>query len=293
METSQPGIMLPVPSHCRYLEFGLVPGGDIQQSLAVLARREATADAVIGLGPGLVKLLGGRIDALHPFPAISGPGCEVPSTQADLWIWLRGSDRGHLANSARLFRRNLEAGFRCDRVVDGFKFDSGRDLSGYEDGTENPKGDLATDVALVTGAGAALDGSSFVAVQQWVHELDRFAAMSPAARDASIGRRISDNVEMAGAPPSSHVKRTAQESFDPPAFVWRRSMPWADSTGEGLMFVAFANSFYAFEAQLRRMAGQEDGILDALFRFSRPVSGSHFWCPPVAGGRLNLSAVGF
>ena len=31
--------------------------------------------------------------------------------------------------------------FRRDRTVDGFKYDSGLDLTGYEDGTENPEGD--------------------------------------------------------------------------------------------------------------------------------------------------------
>jgi hypothetical protein len=30
------------------------------------------------------------------------------------------------------------------------------------------------------------------------------------------------------APPSAHVKSAAQESYDPPAFMVRRSMPWLD-----------------------------------------------------------------
>jgi putative iron-dependent peroxidase len=40
------------------------------------------------------------------------------------------------------------------------------------------------------------------------------------------------------------------------------------------------------------MTGQEDGITDGLFRFTRPLTGSYFWCPPVAGGKLDLGAVG-
>ena len=64
----------------------------------------------------------------------------------------------------------------------------------------------------------------------------------------------------------------------------RRSLPWADATRAGLMFVAFGKSFDAFEAQLRRMVGEDDGIVDALFRFTRPVSGAYFWCPPLRGG---------
>ena len=54
-----------------------------------------------------------------------------------------------------------------------------------------------------------------------------------------IGRRRADNEELADAPQSAHVKRTAQESFTPEAWLLRRSLPWAGPAGEGLMFVAF------------------------------------------------------
>ena len=90
---------------------------------------------------------------------------------------------------------------------------------------------------------------------------------------------------------SAHVKRTAQESFSPEAFVLRRSMPWFEGSEGGLYFVAFAHTLDAFEAQLRRMVGKEDAITDGLFRFSRPVSGGYYWCPPVQGVRLDLRAL--
>ena len=98
-------------------------------------------------------------------------------------------------------------------------------------------------------------------------------------------------MELSDAPSSAHIKRTAQEDFDPPASLVRRSMPWADPEGEGLLFIAFGRSFDAYEAQLRRMIGAEDGIVDALFRFTRPVTGSFYWCPPLANGRLDLRAI--
>jgi putative iron-dependent peroxidase len=47
----------------------------------------------------------------------------------------------------------------------------------------------------------------------------------------------------------------------------------------------------AFEAQLRRMVGLDDGITDALFRIFKPVSGAYFWCPPLRAGRLDLRAL--
>ncbi len=292
MSTSQPGILPAIPGLSRYLEFGVLLDTDPAAVLRVLASQEVGEDVVIGIGPGLVQGLGRSIAPLRPFPAMSGPGCEVPSTQADVWCWVRGDDRGRIAHRGRTLARMIGPAFRRDRMVDGFKFDRGLDLTGYEDGTENPQGDAAVAAAIADGLGAGLDGSSFVAVQQWVHDLDHFEGLAQDERDNIIGRRSSDNVELDDAPISAHVKRTAQESFDPEAFVVRRSMPWADAVGEGLMFVAFGSSLDAFEAQLSRMAGQEDQIVDGLFRFTRPVSGSYFWCPPVTDGKLDLTALG-
>ena len=103
-----------------------------------------------------------------------------------------------------------------------------------------------------------------------------------------IGRRVTDDVELEDAPDTAHVKRTAQEDFSPEAFVLRRSMPWSDHRGEGLLFTAFGATFDPFEALLNRMVGCDDGIVDSLFKFSTPVSGSYFWCPPVDGDRLLL-----
>ena len=68
-------------------------------------------------------------------------------------------------------------------------------------------------------------------------------------------------------------------------------MPFAEPNSEGLMFVAFGKSFDAFEAQLRRMVGLEDGIADALFRFSSATTGGYYWCPPSTDGRLDLGAL--
>ncbi len=193
MSSPQPGILAPVPSFSRYLEFGVVADADLVSVLRELASRSIDQELVVGVGPGLVQGLGKSIEGLRPFPSLSGPGCEVPSTQADIWCWVRGSDRGRITHSARSFARMLRPAFRRNRLVDGFKYDRGLDLTGYEDGTENPEGAAAVKAAIVEGAGPGLDGSSFVATQQWVHDLDHFEAMPQEERDNIIGRRLSDN----------------------------------------------------------------------------------------------------
>ena len=297
----QPGILEPVPAVARYVLFNLADGAvaasAIKEALARLAPLVNGSDVVVGIGPSLVAALGAQIPGLHEFPDLSGHGVKVPSTPGTLWCWLRGSDLGDLLHVTRKVQKALAPAFAVRHVVDAFRHawtegGHGRDLTGFEDGTENPVGDAAEEAAFASGLGDGLDGSSYVAVQQWVHDLDAFEALGDMDRNNHIGRRLSDNEELADAPVTAHVKRTAQESFDPPAFVLRRSMPWMMSMQAGLMFVAFGRSLYAFEAQMRRMAGQADGIVDAMFTISKPVSGAYFWCPPMRDGRLDLRRLG-
>ncbi len=295
MSTSQPGILAPIPPLARHLLFTLQAGATpeaVREAVLDLGRLADGETCVVGLGASLVAALEGRIDGLHGFPTWETAGVAIPATPAALWCWLRGDDRGELLHRSRALEQMLAPALVLERGIDAFRYGASLDLTGYEDGTENPIGEDALAAALVSEAGPGLDGSSFVAVQQWVHDLDRFAAMNGERQDHTFGRRKSDNEEIDDAPESAHVKRTAQESFAPEAFVLRRSMPWADATTAGLVFIAFGHSFAAFEAQLRRMVGAEDGIRDALFNFTRPITGAYFWCPPVVEGRLDLRVLG-
>ncbi len=295
----QAAVLQDVPTIGRYVYFSIAdPDPAVQR--AALTRLAGLTDGVqvlVGLGPQLVQLLGVQVPGLRCFVALTGPGIAVPATPAALCCWLRGQETGELLHLTRQLAQCLAPAMRQDQVVDAFRYGRGpnghgRDLTGYEDGTENPQDDAAVQAALLQGAGPGLDGSSLMVVQQWQHDLDAFAAMSPAQQDHTFGRERISNDELDDAPESAHVKRTAQEDFTPPAFVVRRSMPWTCGAQSGLMFVAFGDSFDAFEALMRRMAGLDDGVVDGLFSISRPLTGANFWCPPMHQGRLDLRHLG-
>jgi len=292
MNSAQPGILHDVPTQARYLSFSIDPNGDLRQALRNLATIADGEKIVVGIGKPVTDALNASVPGLTTFPQFKNAQIEVPATNAALWCWLRGDDCGALVLTSRNVIEAVEAGFICDSIIDGFRYDIGRDLTGYEDGTENPEGAEATDAAISFSDDNAMDGSSFVAVQQWVHDLNDFLSRPQDEQDDVIGRRKSDNEELDDAPETAHVKRTAQEDFDPEAFVLRRSMPWADAGHEGLLFVAFGKSFEAFNMLLRRMVGAEDEQVDALFSFTTPVTGSYFWCPPIKNGSLNLKQLG-
>jgi len=291
-DSVQTGILADIPPLARHLSFQIHDNGAVAHCLRELAAMVDGDNLVIGIGPSLVSALGRHIDGLEIFPALSANGIDIPSTQDALWCFLRGEDRGELFHNSRIVEDLLKPAFILDNSIDCFQFDRNRDLSGYEDGTENPDGDAAVQAAIVQGRGPGLDGSSFVAVQQWLHDFERFDAMDGAQQDDVFGRHAADNEEFEEAPESAHVKRTAQESFEPEAFMLRRSMPWAEGMHGGLVFVSFGRSLDAFATVMRHMIGSDDGITDGLFSFTRPLTGAYYWCPPMKASGPDLSALG-
>lgn len=279
-------ILAAPPIAGRSLSFDLRFGAEPAQTLQRFAGAFDPAAGVAGLGEPLVSALSRKIDGLRVFPALPGRDYAVPSAQHGLWVFLRGENRSDLFDRGQALESLLKPAFELADCIDTFSYAGGRDLSGYIDGTANPEGDAAVSAAI------AADGSSFVAVQRWAHDLARFHAHSTEEKDAIIGRRFVDNEEIDDAPESAHVKRTAQETFQPTAFMLRRSHPWAADGRQGLEFIAYGATLDAFETVLKQMAGLNDGVRDALFTFSRPLNGGYYWCPPLKDGKLDLAAVG-
>ena len=209
----QPGILDAVPAVARYVTFAIPEQGTdaqaIKDALTRLAPLVDGSDVVLGIGPSLVKALGAEVPGLHEFPDFSGHGVKVPSTPGTLWAWIRGDDLGNLLHLTRKVQKALAPAFLVRHVVDAFRHSwsgtHGRDLTGFEDGTENPDGDAAEQAAFAHGAGAGLDGSSYVAVQQWVHDLDAFEALTDERANHAIGRDRKTNEELDDSPEEAHV----------------------------------------------------------------------------------------
>jgi putative iron-dependent peroxidase len=257
--------------------------------LVRLAGWQCDPSVIVGLGEPLLTAAKAPIEGMRAFPADLP---LFPATQHALWAAFGHADRGAAFDAGRALAAVLGDGFEVVEEIDAFVYRGGRDLSGFEDGTENPKGERAVAAAILQGRGAGLDGASFVAVQRWEHDLKAVEAMKRDVRESIVGRRLDDNEEIEDAPLSAHIKRTEQESFEPEAFVLRRSMPYGGIARHGLYFIAYGESLDRFERQLRRMSGRDDGIVDGLMAFTKALTGGYYFCPPVLGDRLDLRALG-
>lgn len=292
----QTGILKTVPHLATYLSFNLKDEAAKASALASLKQLLQMAEGqrtVVGLSAALCKTLTIKAPKeLRAFKTPRGSKLKLPETPVDLLVWLRATpaqDRGDLLTIGRQVQAQLGDAFVLSEGVEAFKHlrkssNKSHDLTDYEDGTENPKGQKAIDF------GFAADGSSFLAVQKWQHKWDNIAKMTTAEQNQAMGRNKQTNAELETAPLSAHTKRTTQEDFTlsdgTEGFNLRRSMPWSNGTNSGLMFTAFGKSFEAFELQLARMVGADDGITDAVFKMSKPMTGSFFWCPPVVDGEI-------
>lgn len=154
---------------------------------------------------------------LKTFEAVPGSRVNLPATQTALWLWLRtvdGQDPGDLLHRTQALETLLAPAFTLDEFTDAFKHRSGHDLTGFEDGTENPTGDDAEAAALLHNTAAGLNGSSFVAVQRWQHNLAYFRSLGPDKETELMGRDRESNEEDEDAPATARVKRTVQEDFE-------------------------------------------------------------------------------
>src|SRR5258708_27258074 len=169
--TTQGPILDGIPPLGRQLVFDLRSGADARPALARLRDGGSLDRSVVGVGAPLALALGASVPGLRAFPALAGPGCAFPSTQGALYAFLAGAEAGELHDRTCSLCASVDDAFALREEVSCFKYRDGRDLSGFIDGTENPKGQLAVEAAIVRGAGPGLDGSSFVAVQRFVHDL--------------------------------------------------------------------------------------------------------------------------
>jgi putative iron-dependent peroxidase len=168
------------------------------------------------------------------------------------------------------------------RESTGWSYKHSRDLTGFEDGTENPTLFDAPAAALVPD-GAPGAGGSVLLFQQWRHRSRAWRALPEGDQEAVIGRTKPESVELDDGvmPANAHVARTKVVVDDAELPIFRRSSPYGTVTEHGLLFLGFAGEQRRLQTMLEQMAGI-GGPRDALTRFSEPLTGAYYFCPALS-----------
>jgi putative iron-dependent peroxidase len=226
-----------------------------------------------------------RPRGLRPFPAIEANGRSAPNTGGDLLFHIISKREDLNFELALRLMRQLGETVEVMDEVHGFRYLDSRDLTGFIDGTENPKGRERAAVALIGNEDPDFAGGSYVFTQRYVHNLKKWATIPQKEQEKVIGRRKPDSKELSerAKPPTAHISRVVIEEDGEELEIVRHSFPYGTVSEHGLFFIAYTKTLDIPEKMLRRMMGAAgDGLHDHLMDYTRAVSGATFFAPSLA-----------
>ncbi len=285
MASPQTGIFALGTAAHAYLEFDLLAaadGLDVVVSVARLREPRTTiggVNLVAGFRPELWAVVApdaapaGVVGFEEPIHGVAAH--DLPATQHDVVVWLAGASYDVVFDTTRLIVTELMGRAALAHEMVGWQYHHDRDLTGFEDGSENPSIVEATSVALVP-SGQPGEGSSILLLQQWEHDAVAWEALPVEAQEAIIGRRKSDSLELDPRPPTSHVSRTDQERFGK---IFRRNVAYGTMSKHGTVFVGFCGSQGPLVHMLESMVGNESEPPDHLTSVARAVTGAYYVIP--------------
>ena len=247
---------------------------------------EGALSCVIGFGSGAWDRLFGspRPAELHPFREIRAEARLAVSTPGDLLFHIRAKRMDRCFELATQFMARIGNAISPVDEVHGFRYFDDRDLMGFVDGTENPRGAAAVDAILVGDEDSGLAGGSYVIVQKYLHDLGAWNALSTEAQERIIGRTKLSDIELDDSvkPTSAHSALTTIVENGKEIKILRDNMPFGRAaSGEfGTYFIGYSRSPRTIEQMLENMfIGRPPGNYDRLLDFSRAVTGNLFFVP--------------
>ena len=247
---------------------------------------EGGLSCVMGFGANAWDRLFGapRPAELHPFREIRSGARHAVSTPGDLLFHIRAKRMDLCFELATQIMARIGSAVSPVDEVQGFRFFDDRDLIGFVDGTENPRGAAVVDAVLIGDEDTAFAGGSYVIVQKYLHNLDAWNALSTEAQELIIGRNKLSDIELDDSvkPTSSHSSLTTIVENGKEIKILRDNMPFGrpGHAEFGTYFIGYSRSPRTIEQMLENMfIGRPPGNYDRLLDFSRAVTGSLFFVP--------------
>src|SRR5580693_3708344 len=262
--------------------------GDLAALLRAVGFRdlEAGLSCVMGFGSEAWDRLFSppRPAKLHPFREIRAGTRHAVSTPGDLLFHIRAKRMDLCFELATQIMARIGDAVSPVDEVHGFRYFDDRDLIGFVDGTENPRGQEAIDAVTIGAEDAKFESGTYVIVQKYLHDMAGWEALSTEQQERIIGRKKLSDIELDAAvkPTCSHSSLTTIEENGVEVKILRDNMPFGRPTqGEfGTYFIGYSKSPSTIELMLQNMfIGRPPGNYDRLLDFSRAVTGNLFFVP--------------
>ncbi|CAD8139381.1 unnamed protein product [Paramecium pentaurelia] len=211
------------------------------------------------------------------YDARAGTYGSMPYGKGNVIVHVKAQNRSLAFETVQKVVRSLPKGsYRVVSERYGYKYQDGRDMSGFLDGTMNPSLKQQRQKVAVNER-----GGSYMIHQIWHHKLDWLDKVTEEDQEKMVGRKKSNSFELRPLPIDSHVTRTRSED-NKRLLIVRQSQPFGTVTGDhGLLFIAYAKDLNNFNTMLDRMTGKGDGINDQIMKMSINSYGNYFYVPSV------------
>src|SRR5882724_5436741 len=221
---------------------------------------------------------------LHPFREIRAGARHAVSTPGDLLFHIRAKRMDLCFELETQIMARLGDAVSPADEVQAFRYFDDRDLIGFVDGTENPRGEEAIDAVLIGDEDPEFAGGSYVIVQKYLHDLDGWNALSTETQEGIIGRTKLSDIELDDSikPTSAHNALTTIVEDGKEIKILRDNMPFGSASQRefGTYFIGYARSPRTIERMLENMfIGRPPGNYDRLLDFSTAVTGNLFFVP--------------
>jgi porphyrinogen peroxidase len=247
---------------------------------------EGGLSCVMGFGSDAWDRLFGqpRPAELHRFREIRAGARHAVSTEGDLLFHIRAKRMDLCFELASQVMARIGTAVTPVDEVQGFRYFDDRDLMGFVDGTENPRGAAVVNAVLIGDEDATFEGGSYVIVQKYLHDLGAWNALSTEAQERIIGRTKLSDIELDDSvkPTSAHSALTTIVENGKEIKILRDNMPFGrPAHGEfGTYFIGYSRSPRTIEQMLENMfIGKPPGNYDRILDFSRAVTGNLCFVP--------------
>jgi putative iron-dependent peroxidase len=250
---------------------------------------EAGLTCVMGVGSEAWDRLFGspRPAELHPFREIRAGSRHAVSSPGDLLFHIRAKHMDLCFELATRIIASLSGAVSAVDEVHGFRYFDERDLLGFVDGTENPRGPAVIEAAIIGDEDPVFAGGSYVIVQKYLHDMDGWNALSTEAQERIIGRTKLSDIELDESikSTSAHNALTTITENGREFKILRDNMPFGNAApGEfGTYFIGYCRTPRVTEQMIENMfVGRPPGNYDRLLDFSRAVTGTLFFVPSLS-----------
>lgn len=292
-------VVTPVTTNAIFIVATISPGdehaatvrrwcGDVAAFVRAVGTRAPAAyvSCVCGFGAHAWETLFGepRPANLHPFREVRAGNRVAASTPGDILLHLRASRMDLCFELATQLLERLGDAVTVVDEVHGFRNFDMRDITGFVDGTENPRGRDVAKFTIIGDEDPTFAGGSYVVVQKYLHDMRGWNALPVETQERIIGRRKLSDIELEPdvKPSNSHSSLTTLDEGGDEIKILRDNMPFGRVREKefGTYFIGYARSPAPIEQMLENMfVGKPPGNYDRLLDFSQAVTGGLFFIP--------------